>query len=128
MVSPSGGVINHAASAMEIERSPTALLWDLSSLFFRIMTILTFVSNHAAGCRYSGVMSWMLDFDGNEIDERTHGFIFNSCITSEQRISRVSDALGTRMWCDIESEYIDPADFDSNSYDSSEELDGLSST
>ena len=76
---------------------------------------------------YSVVMSWILDFNDNEIDERTHGFIINSCITSEQRIAAISDALGTRMWCDIDSEYIDASDFDSDSYDTSEELEVLPS-
>ncbi|MCT0227182.1 hypothetical protein KQ300_03090 [Synechococcus sp. CS-1331] len=60
----------------------------------------------------------MLDFDDNEVDERTHGFVFNSRLTTEQRAIMISDVLGTRMWCDIDTEYIDEGDFDSGCYNS----------
>jgi len=72
--------------------------------------------------KYSEVLSWLLDFDGNEIDERYHGFIIPSVISSQQRVLYISDILGTRMWCNIDTEYIDECDFDSECYDSTHAL------
>ena len=58
------------------------------------MTISAVKSNHIADPMYSEVVSWMLDFDGNEVDERTHGFVVNSRLTPEQRAIMISDLLG----------------------------------
>jgi hypothetical protein len=92
------------------------------------MTISAIKSNHIADPMYSEVLSWMLDFDGNEVDERTHGFVFNSRLTPEQRATTISDVLGARMWCDIGIEYIDEDDFDSGCYDSTHILEVLLAT
>ena len=70
----------------------------------------------------------MLDFNGAEVDERTHGFVFNSRLTTEQRAIMISDVLGTRMWCNIDNEYIDEDDFDSDCYDSTHILEVLPAT
>lgn len=92
------------------------------------MTISTIKSNRTAGPMYSAVMSWTLDFDGNEIDERTHGFVFASDAALPQRVALISDTLGLRIWCDIDSEYIDNSEFDSGCYDSTHVLGVLPTT
>lgn len=61
--------------------------------------------------KYSVVESWFLDLDHNEIDHRQHGFAFLSHITDEERVALISNTLGTRMWCDIDSEYVNKDEF-----------------
>ena len=92
------------------------------------MTISAVKSNRIADPMYSEVFSWMIDFEGNEVDERTHGFVINSRLTTEQRAIMISDVLGARMWCDIDTEYIDEDDFDSDCYDSTHILEVLLAT
>ena len=89
---------------------------------------LTSDSHSTTGTRYSEVHSWLLDFEGNEIDERTHGFVFASDAAVAQRVALISDTLGLRMWCDIDSEYIDASEFDSDYYDSTHILELLPTT
>jgi hypothetical protein len=68
------------------------------------------------------VNSWLLDFDGNEIDQRKHGFIITQELKPEDRIVLISNKLGTRMWCDIDTEYIDIEDFELTDFDSNDIL------
>ena len=82
------------------------------------MTSSAVKSNRITDPMYSEILSWRLDFDGDEVDERTHGFVCNSHLTPEQRATMISDTLGARMWCDIGTEYIDEDEFDSDCYDS----------
>lgn len=82
------------------------------------MIISQIQGNHPAGPKYSAVVSWILDYDGSEIDERTHGFIFNLCLTLDQRATIISEFLRDRMWCDIDSEYTSQDEFDLDEYDS----------
>ena len=67
--------------------------------------------------RHSVVASWLLDLDGCEIDERTHGFIFCSKISPSDRIELISNQLGSRMWCDLDTAFINPEDFEPDLYD-----------
>jgi len=78
--------------------------------------------------RFSAVASWLLDFEGKEIDERTHCFVLASDAAVAQRVALISDTLGLRMWCDIDSEYIDDSEFDSGCYDSTHVLGVLPTT
>ena len=71
------------------------------------------------------VHSWLLDFDGNEIDERQHGLIFTQELTPEDRIAIISNKLGARMWCDINAECVDIEDFELNDFDSNDILGAL---
>ena len=68
--------------------------------------------------RYCHVQSWILDFNGQEIDVRSHGFIVPIGITYNRRIKSISDALGMRMWCDVDGDYISQEDFDLHEFDS----------
>ena len=72
--------------------------------------------------RYSHVLSWLIDLNDDPLDECEHGFVLPAGISSEQRIREISDALGARMWCDIDGEYIEPEDFDPDSYHSTHVL------
>ena len=67
--------------------------------------------------RYSVVTSWLLDLHGYEIDERTHGFVFSSKISASERTTLISDKLGSRMWCDLDTDFIEPEDFEPDLYD-----------
>jgi hypothetical protein len=72
--------------------------------------------------KYSIVESWLLDCDQNEIDQRQHGFTISSQVTSEERVALISNALGTRMWCDIDSEYVKEDDYLPILYDSTHSI------
>ncbi len=67
--------------------------------------------------RYSVVISWLLNLHGCETDERTHGFIFPSKISSSGRTALISEKLGSRMWCDMDAAFIEPEDFEPDFYD-----------
>ena len=72
--------------------------------------------------KFSMVNSWLLDFDGNEIDERQHGFIITQELKPEDRFVLISNKLGTRMWCDINTEYVDIEGFELTYFDSNDIL------
>lgn len=104
-------------------QSPISILQNLQNHTLTMFTTETGLTLHSkkehptSARRHSVVSSWLLDLDGCEIDERTHGFIFFSKISPSDRTELISEQLGSRMWCDLDTAFINPEDFEPDLYD-----------